>query len=698
MRRFQAWWLVGILGLWPLLLCVVDSTKPLTAQIQSSTARRIVYAASLPATCNPNTGDVYFKTTATVGPYYCSATNTWTAMSGGGGSGTVTSVGLAGTSNQITVTGTSPITGSGSWTLSIPTNPTLPGTTTGTFLGNLTGAVTGNASTATALAANGANCSAGQFPLGVDASGASESCTALPTTIAGTTNQITASASTGAITLSIPTNPTLPGTTTGTFSGNLTGNITGNVTGSSSSTTGNAATATALAANGTNCSAGNYPLGVDASGNAESCTAAATGSVTSVTIAGTANQITASGTCTITTSGTCTLSFPTAVEINGTATIGEFLVASTATTTPRGISSGQWSATTDSARFGGYKGRGTQASPTVITTGDFLTRWSAWGYDGSNYIEAASIVMQSEGTIASTRVPTNIQFVTGTDAAPTVLTTALTLDSAQKATFAGRSIWSVNGALSAPGLTATGTWITGGTATTTKPYLLIEPAGTTSAAWNTSGTGIGVNAVSGFGGSLFEGMVAGSSKFHVDSAGNVVATSGLVVGASSNISFNGLGRLFSPSDGVIRFGNNAASGWTRLAIGPDTTSFPALCPSGTTLQVMVAGACTTFAEVSARTHVGAGTAPTVDATNCTGATIGTGATNSAGTITGLPTGTCSVVLTFNSYTATTGWSCAVSDQTTANLFRQTASTTTTATFAGTSVASDVLKYGPCMAF
>ncbi len=36
--------------------------------------------------------------------------------------------------------------------------------------------------------------------------------------------------------------------------------------------TGNASTSTALAANGTNCAAGNYPLGVDASGNAESCT------------------------------------------------------------------------------------------------------------------------------------------------------------------------------------------------------------------------------------------------------------------------------------------------------------------------------------------------------------------------------------------------------------------------------------------
>ncbi len=139
----------------------------------------------------------------------------------------------------------------------------------GTNTGDQT-TITGNAGTATALAANGSNCSAGQFPLGVDASGASESCTALPTTISGTANQITASAATGAVTLSIPTNPTLPGTTTGTFSGNLTGNVTGNASGTSGSTTGNAATATALAANGTNCS-GSLPRGIDASGNAEGC-------------------------------------------------------------------------------------------------------------------------------------------------------------------------------------------------------------------------------------------------------------------------------------------------------------------------------------------------------------------------------------------------------------------------------------------
>ena len=69
-----------------------------------------------------------------------------------------------------------------------------------------------------------------------------------------------------------PANASFPGvvtTGTQTFAGAKT--FSSQITGSIS---GNAGTATALAANGTNCSAGSYPLGVDASGNAESCTAA----------------------------------------------------------------------------------------------------------------------------------------------------------------------------------------------------------------------------------------------------------------------------------------------------------------------------------------------------------------------------------------------------------------------------------------
>ena len=138
-------------------------------------------------------------------------------------SGTVTSVSVT-TANGVSGTvATATSTPAISLTLGAitPTSVAASGTVTGSNLsGTNTGdqtTITGNAGTATALAANGGNCSAGQFPLGVSASGAAESCTALPTTIAGTANQITASAST-----------TLPGTTTGTFSGNLTGNVTGN--------------------------------------------------------------------------------------------------------------------------------------------------------------------------------------------------------------------------------------------------------------------------------------------------------------------------------------------------------------------------------------------------------------------------------------------------------------------------------------
>lgn len=70
---------------------------------------------------------------------------------------------------------------------------------------------------------------------------------------------------------------------------------------------------------------------------------------------------------------------------------------------------------------------------------------------------------------------------------------------------------SVSGAVSAPGFTGTGTWYTGGSATTTKPYVLIEPTGTTSTGWSTSGTGIGVNAASGFTGNLIDLQLNGAS-------------------------------------------------------------------------------------------------------------------------------------------------------------------------------------------
>ena len=66
-----------------LLLLVALSaifSTPALAQFGSGTAYRIISGSSLPATCDPGPGvtDVYIKTSATQGIYYCSAPNTWT--------------------------------------------------------------------------------------------------------------------------------------------------------------------------------------------------------------------------------------------------------------------------------------------------------------------------------------------------------------------------------------------------------------------------------------------------------------------------------------------------------------------------------------------------------------------------------------------------------------------------------------------
>jgi hypothetical protein len=86
-------------------------------------------------------------------------------------------------------------------------------------------------------------------------------------------------------------------------------------------------------------------------------------------------------------------------------------------------------------------------------------------------------------------------------------------------TLTGRFISSLNGAASAPPGTFTGTWFTGGTATTTKPQVLIEPTGATSTAWSTAGTGLGVNAASGFAGNLLDLQVNGTSRAIIQSDG-----------------------------------------------------------------------------------------------------------------------------------------------------------------------------------
>jgi hypothetical protein len=95
------------------------------------------------------------------------------------------------------------------------------------------------------------------------------------------------------------------------------------------------------------------------------------------------------------------------------------------------------------------------------------------------------------------------------------------VDGATGAVTLARLIAAANGAASTPPMALTGTWFTGGTGTTTKPAFLLEPAGTTSTAWSTSGTGLGVNAPSGFAGNLLDLQVNGTTRASITSAGTL---------------------------------------------------------------------------------------------------------------------------------------------------------------------------------
>lgn len=115
----------------------------------------------------------------------------------------------------------------------------------------------------------------------------------------------------------------------------------------------------------------------------------------------------------------------------GTSTPASLFHAATSTTATGIFTGEQASADADSFDQIFRKARGTVGTPTVITTADELGTVQFRGYSGAGgYVTGAAIKGISEGTIATTRVPGHLSFWTGTDAAPTVLTERLRIDSA----------------------------------------------------------------------------------------------------------------------------------------------------------------------------------------------------------------------------------------------------------------------------
>lgn len=122
----------------------------------------------------------------------------------------------------------------------------------------------------------------------------------------------------------------------------------------------------------------------------------------------------------------------------------------------------------------------------------------------------------------------------------------------------GLQVFPTNGAASASPVSLTGTWFAGGTGTTTKPQFLVEPNGTTSTFWSTFGTGLGINAPSGFNGNICDFQLAGSSRFRVSSDGACLAGAGSASAVSYGVGNpnTGIYTRFSPSLGILDLASN----------------------------------------------------------------------------------------------------------------------------------------------
>lgn len=230
----------------------------------------------------------------------------------------------------------------------------------------------------------------------------------------------------------------------------------------------------------------------------------------------------------------------------------ELQVNTTSTSTQRGFGSYQFSTDALGGRFDCGKSRGTPSAMTVIVTADVECRLEAWAFDGVNWINSARIAAVSSGTIAATRTPSQWVFSTSTNATPSVITTALTIDSAQLATFTA-------GVSSQTLATTTGTFATSATV----PLVIGGSAvGQSLTLQSTSGTGATDSII-------FKGGTNGATTWAtIDSSGTTsnlnsfISTtfkspvgSGVAITATTPTSGAGAGITLTASAGISGNGN-----------------------------------------------------------------------------------------------------------------------------------------------
>lgn len=137
-------------------------------------------------------------------------------------------------------------------------------------------------------------------------------------------------------------------------------------------------------------------------------------------------------------------------------------------------------------------------------------------------------------------------------------------------TSAVRLIGSVNGASGAPALALTGTWL----ANANTAMDLIQATGTTAFVGSSNGTGLGINAVTGFTGNLLDLQLAGVSKMSATQLG-ILTIGGLLSNGdikapnSGFIYWQTFTAMQSTSNGTLTITNSAVNSGVRLDVTTD---------------------------------------------------------------------------------------------------------------------------------
>jgi hypothetical protein len=237
----------------------------------------------------------------------------------------------------------------------------------------------------------------------------------------------------------------------------------------------------------------------------------------------------------------------------------------------------------------------------------------------------------------------------------------------------------------------------------TLPALSITPT------WNTTGAATAIllnitNTASNSGSLFFDMQVGGTSRFKSDRLGNLTLNDGgtgtpITISSAQDyflVDNSGGGGIRSDGGG-FQIGSHGTHGLkqanTNFVVWSSTGNWYDTLDTGLTRNAAGVlevdnGTAAAYRELKFRAWGSGGTVPGISGCSA-GTQVGGG---SSGTFVSGTTGTCTVTLTF-AFTAPNGWFCDASDRTTpANLISQSASTTTSCTITGTTVTSDVIGF------